>query len=167
MTKSQWIKLNFSRTNYKNNPPAIIWKELEHLGLTTPSAATKSRFTPDQHNNYFLSTQNSDPFLQPHNISVNSNRSPFKFTNATIDNLNWAFKQFNTKSKGLDGISLEVLKLCLPALSKVFVSLFNKSNILNKFPTAWKHSHNHASKKITQSPLPERLASGLSFVHYI
>ena len=135
-------KINFySNKLSTNNPPAVIWSELEHLGLTSSSTTSKPRFTPDEHNKFFLSTQNFDPSIQQNNISPALERPLFKFTNITIDNLNWAFKQFSTKSKGPDGISLEVLKLCLPALSKVFVSLFNKSIILKKFPSAWKHSH--------------------------
>ena len=58
-----------------------------------------------------------------------------------MEDLNWAFKQFSTKSMGPDGLSLKVLNLCLPALSNVFLALFNKSIILNKFPKAWKHSN--------------------------
>ena len=52
-----------------------------------------------------------------------------------MEDLDWAFKQFSTKSVGPDGISLKVLKICLPALSRVFLDL------LNKFPKAWKHSN--------------------------
>ena len=41
-------KIKFFSDKLSDNAPAIIWSELEHLGLTKPSAATKPRFTPDQ-----------------------------------------------------------------------------------------------------------------------
>ena len=118
-------KVNFfSNKLSTDNPPAVIWNELEHLGLTTPSATTKPLFTPDQRNSHFLSAQNSDPSLQLNDIPVNATRPPFKFTNITIDNLNWSFKQFTTKSKGPDGISLEVLKVMIQTyLTGLFLEL--------------------------------------------
>ena len=117
MKKLCWKKQNFSLISCPSyNPPAIIWKELEHLGLTGPSTSSKSRFSPNQHNRYFLSTQNSHPSTQCNQPSTNQDCPFFKFKNITLDNLEWAFKQFTTKSKDPDGFSLEVLKLCLPAL---------------------------------------------------
>ena len=107
----------FSNKLSTNNPPAIIWKELEHLGLTGSSTSSKFSFFPNQHNSYFLSTQNSHPSTHCNQPSTNQDRPSFKFKNITLDNLEWTFKQFTTKSKGPDGFSLEVLKLCLPALS--------------------------------------------------
>ena len=119
-----------------------LWKEINHLGLTKSSIKEKPIFTPDQLNNYFLTTQNATPSVsttQSQNNSIRHNN--FKFKRIKMEDLDWAFKQFSTKSVGPDGISLKVLKLCLPALSRVFLALFNKSIILNKFPKAWKHSN--------------------------
>ena len=65
-----------------------------------------------------------------------------------MEDLDWTFKQFSTKSAGPDGFSLKVLKLCLPALFKVFLALFDKSIILNKFPKAWKGSNILSTAKV-------------------
>ena len=136
-------KINFYSDKLSTkNPPASIWKDIEHLGLTNPPPNNKNFLTADSINSYFISTQNaSTPENLTHSPLGTSSRPNFKFKNITIKDLEWAFKQFSTKSVGPDGISLKVLRLCLPTLSNVFLSLFNKSIILNKIPSVWKHSN--------------------------
>ena len=74
-----------------------------------------------------------------------------------MEDLEYSFKQFSTKSISPDGLSLKVLKLCLPAVSRAFLAIFNKSIILNKFPKACKHSNILLTSPNLKVPNPSSL----------
>ena len=106
------IKFYSEKLN-RNCSSETLWKEINHLGLTKSCIKKKPIFTPDQLNNYFLTTQNATPSVSTTPLQNNSIRhNNFKFKRIKMEDLDWAFKQFSTKSVGPDGISLKVLNSC-------------------------------------------------------
>ena len=117
--KNQKDKLNQKITDEKikfyseklntNSSSDTLRKEINHLGLTKSSIKEKPIFSSDEFNNYFLTTQNAFPSAAlTQNLTSPIRSNNFKFKRIKMEDLDWAFKQFSTKSVGPDGISLKV-----------------------------------------------------------
>ena len=79
----------------------------------------------------------------------------FSFSEISLSDLEWSFRQFSSKSVGIDKISLRIIELCLPVLGSVFVNLFNKSLKTLTFPTNWKKALILPVNKLPNPTAPE------------
>ena len=83
-------KINFySEKLSTKNSSENIWKELNHLGLTKSSIKEKITYTPDQLNNFFITTQNATSSAPITQVSNNSNKQipNFKFKRIKMEDL--------------------------------------------------------------------------------
>ena len=100
---------------------------------------TEPIFSPDTLNLHYSSVQCLDSDL-PHPVVEKITSNTFNFSTITIEDLYKSVKHFKSRSVGPDGISLNVLLLCLPVLAPTLTALFNKSITTKVFPTNWKDS---------------------------
>ena len=136
-----------------------IWSELRNFGLVDTSTCIEPSLSSDLLNAYFSSVQCSDDNVSAPPIFYPSFPYNFSFSEITLSDLEWSFRQFKSKSVGVDNISLRVLELCLPILGPVFVNLFNKSLMSQAFPSNWKKALILPINKSINPTVPEHYRS--------
>lgn len=138
--KEKLAYLNFLQ-NQKNQKE--IWKGLKALNIRFKNDVTlpHNLQNPSEINDYFISvfTKNSssDAAEFYKNTKYRENLL-FEFKSTNINEINKIVSSFKSNVCGLDQISLEMIKLCLPVIVTYLVHIFNICLDTGYFPTKWK-----------------------------
>ena len=122
---------------------ATLWKRLRVAGVFSKSkpALPSAMDDPNSINDHFLSAfsnAGADRGLIDHfNINRHS-ESRFEFRLLSSDDVSKIIRSLKSNAAGIDGISLLMIKLCLPYLVNHFTHIVNCCLEVGYFPTAWK-----------------------------
>ena len=134
--------LNFSKVS----DPAEFWKKLKSLNITGKSTTDipSNLKNPSEINKYFLSLFNTkqidEDTLQYYNNNQYSNNDKFSFTMTEPQTVGNILCQMKSNAAGHDGLSLQMVKLCLPMLLNYITHIINCCLETGYFPESWKHA---------------------------
>lgn len=134
-------------SNNRNNSK-ILWNSLEKLNIHTKrhnSEIPSDLLNPDAINNFFMTTINRSPAdidtIEYFNKNKHNNlKEDLHFKIVTADEVRKTVFEINTNAKGVDGISVEMLKMCLPYCCNAITHVINFSLIHSVVPERWKHA---------------------------
>ena len=136
------------------------WRELDRLGLTKIRKPSPLMFfTPQVLNQHFASACSSNAPLVDSDLQdiiathlLHSNCNSFDFTEVSDLDVLRAIQGMQSKSSGVDGISLRMIKLICPTIVSSITLVINSSIREGCFPHSWKKALLLALSKI-KTPL--------------
>jgi hypothetical protein len=119
--KAQKKRVNYL-TREANLPTKTLWRNLDSVGAKT-STENELIFSPDQLNLFLTSTQNVQ-----HKTGQQWKTMQVRTNLLLVTPLIWIFNalhQIKSNASGLDGVSLNFLKLILPQVLGIVTHVFN------------------------------------------
>lgn len=124
-----------------------LWNTLEQLNVYNRSCNSlpDSFNNPDVINEHFIQSvemlgttidRDTSNYYRTHRI--NGNPNSFYFSQTSIDMVNNAIDSIKSNATGSDGLNLQMIKLCCPAIIPHLVHIFNMCLKNNYFPKSWK-----------------------------
>lgn len=128
--------------------PRHFWKGLRNMGIvnTKPKPKIPAHLNdPDEMNKFFIQSvpagnccnQDLVEFFSTNIDSSNSSES-FNFKLVESSDISEAIDKIKTNAVGLDGLNLEMIKMCLPVIRDHILNIINSCLLENCFPTSWK-----------------------------
>ncbi len=130
--------------NANINNQKMLWLEFDQVGVVDrKNTDAITEFSPDTLNNTFLINNNRDvdEVLLNAEVTHFTSISPshnFVFSSVTESQVAMALNSIRSNATGLDGISLKMLKLCLPYCIPSITHILNFSLMNSTFPSSWK-----------------------------
>lgn len=134
--------------NRNTNNSKALWQTVNKLNIYSKnknSIIPDNIADPNEINNYYINSVDSikanpstiEQFKNSkyHNLQNGNN---FDFTLASTTEISNIVKELRSNAKGLDDISAEMLKLCLPFCLKILTHIINCSLEINCVPSSWK-----------------------------
>lgn len=148
-------------TNSKNSK--TLWQTVNKLNIYSKnknSLIPDNISDPNEINDYYINSVDSikaNPFTinqfensKFHNLQNGSN---FNFTLASTTEISNIVNNLRSNAKGLDDISAEMIKLCLPFCLKILTHIINCSLEIDCVPSSWKWA------LITPIPKKEKISN--------
>jgi Reverse transcriptase (RNA-dependent DNA polymerase) len=144
-------KTNYYKSSLDDNfkKPKLLWKNLDNLDIHSAKSSpgsTSIPFSAEALNSQFSkvfsaapsSTDEPNPFLD--NYPAFHGDTPFVFSEVTEGNIHSYIKDIKTNAKGIDEISLKMLKASLRDIAKPIQHIVNFCLLNSIFPSLWKKS---------------------------
>jgi exonuclease III len=140
-------KRSYFDFTFKQGKSKQLWQQLKSLALTRdkninlPSHLNNA----DDINNYFLDSipdtvSNSNELISYYeNNSLANNISELNFTTVDETLIAKLVREIKSNSCGIDGININIIKLCLPHILPYLTHIVNVCIVKNYFPVKWKH----------------------------
>ena len=133
--------------------PKDIWRELEHLGISSRKKSTALPFSVNELNAHFRSVsydQDTPPVTDLLDSLASSNHlEQFTYEEIQVSDVIAAVNYFTAQGRGSDGIPQHVIRLALPFLAPFICRIFNQSLQEAHFPSLWKKSIVIALNKVS------------------
>lgn len=146
--KSAYYVATFGRVKASKD----VWAHMRHLGLIrSRSGGGGVEGGLEELADHFATAQGGGiPVVgvQGQVVSTEFDDTRFYFANVDYADLRRALRLSGVASKGVDGISLAMLKRTLPCLEPVFLHLFNFSLMHGVFPELWRAAIVHPVPKV-------------------
>ena len=124
--------------------PALIWKELRHLGVASSPSSDSSNFSAEDLNAHFASVSfdAAAPSLS-HFLDALEGRDAvgcFDFVEVSPTDVLRAIRRSDSQAVGVDGLPLSFITAAAPSVVGFICRVFNESLSSSTFPDRWKQS---------------------------
>lgn len=146
-------KKAYCKFKFSTKDPKKLWSELSKFNI---HQKTKTQLpiilkSPDNINSYFIDCVYdivrtiqcpSDDLVRyyTNNRFVDPTNSLFKFSLVTEDTVVDIITGIKTNAVGTDGISIQMIKKCLPTITPILTNIVNECILTSVFPLGWKYA---------------------------
>ncbi|XP_020297639.1 uncharacterized protein LOC109862120 [Pseudomyrmex gracilis] len=122
--------------------PSDAWKKLRQLGLVKSKKTDKMiLFSTDELNTYFLTSSHNGSSKNPTALFLGEelyDDTKFYWKDIGIGDICNVIKNIKSGAVGVDGLSVEFLRMALPSILPIIEHIFNFCTLNGVFPTIWK-----------------------------
>ena len=135
-----------------------LWKELDHLGLTSKSTPHVPVFSAEELNAHFanISTDQNAPSTSEFLDSLPLGDPPdaFRFSEISLSDITQEINKSSSQARGADEVPQSICSATLPVIAPYLHYIFNASLREASFPDIWKMSLIVAINKIKSPTRP-------------